>query len=72
VRTTRSNAGGVIGATVEIGAGSLPMIDEINDAWLPPENAFRPVAISYRSVPNAKMSVRASASLPSSCSGAMY
>lgn len=33
---------------------------------------FRPVAISCSTAPKAKMSVRASASFPSSCSGAMY
>ncbi len=48
------------------------MIAEISDAWLLPANAFWPVAISYSTQPNAKMSVRASASFPSSCSGAMY
>ncbi len=42
----RSSAGGVIGWTVAIGAGSSFMIDEISEAWLDPENAFRPVAIS--------------------------
>ena len=47
-------------------------IDAIKLAWLEPSNAFCPVAISNISVPSAKMSVRASASLPSSCSGAMY
>src|SRR5437870_11337605 len=46
VRTTRSSAGGVIGWSVAIGAGSSFMIDEIKDAWLDPEKAFRPVAIS--------------------------
>ena len=46
VRTTRSRAGGVIGATVAMGGGSDPMIEEINDAWLVPAKAFRPVAIS--------------------------
>ena len=37
-----------------------------------PSKALRPVSISYSTAPKAKMSVRASASLPSSCSGAMY
>ena len=45
-RTTRSSPGGLIGDTCEIGAGSVAMIDEINEAWLFPENALRPVAIS--------------------------
>ena len=44
--TTRSSAGGVIGDTAEIGAGSSFMIDEMSEAWLAPENAFLPVAIS--------------------------
>src|SRR5262245_2194991 len=70
--TTRSRAGGDIGWTLEIGAGSLDMIAVINDAWLVAEKAFFAVAISYKVAPNAKMSVLASASLPSSCSGAMY
>ena len=48
------------------------MIDEISDARLGPVNAGLPVAISKSTAPSAKMSVRASASLPSSCSGAMY
>jgi hypothetical protein len=46
VRTRRSKAGGVIGASIEIAAGSELMIEEISDAWLRPENAFFPVAIS--------------------------
>ena len=46
VLTTRSSVGGVIGWIEEIGAGSADMIAEINDAWLAPEKAFLPVAIS--------------------------
>ena len=42
----RSSAGGDIGCTEEIGAGSLDMIAVIKDAWLNAENAFFPVAIS--------------------------
>ena len=37
-----------------------------------PWNVRLPVAISYKTHPSAKMSVRASASRPSSCSGDMY
>ncbi len=44
----------------------------MSEAWLAPENALRPEAISYSTAPSAKMSDRASASRPSSCSGAMY
>ena len=46
VLTTRSRAGGAIGWTVEIGGGSEPIIEVISDAWLVPEKAFLPVAIS--------------------------
>jgi hypothetical protein len=72
MRTTRSRACGEAGCSEEIGDGSADMMALIREAWLAPENAFFPVAISYRTQPKAKMSVRASASLPSSCSGAMY
>ena len=44
------------------------MIDACED----PSNARRPVNISYTTAPKAKMSLRASASRPSSCSGDMY
>ena len=56
----------------EIAGGCAVRIEAIRLAWLSPSNALRPVAISKTSAPNAKRSVRASASLPSSCSGAMY
>src|SRR5215471_4057023 len=46
VFTTRSRAGGVIGARDPSGAGSDDMIEEISDAWLAPEKAFLPVTIS--------------------------
>jgi len=57
-----------------IEGGSVSRILAITLAELLPSNAFRPVAISYTTAPNAKMSVRASISfcLPSICSGAMY
>jgi hypothetical protein len=41
-------------------------------AWLLPVKARRPEAISYNTAPRAKMSERASASFPSTCSGDMY
>ena len=72
VATTRSIAGGVSGCSAETGAGAADMIAALTLAWLVPSNAFLPVSISYSTAPNAKMSVRASASRPSSCSGAMY
>jgi hypothetical protein len=46
VLTTRSKAGGVMGAAAEIGGGSAERIDAIKDAWLLPAKAFCPVAIS--------------------------
>jgi hypothetical protein len=46
VFTTRSNAGGVIGAIEEIGAGSRSRIAAIIEARLFPGKAFRPEAIS--------------------------
>src|SRR5215471_925753 len=70
--TMRSRAGGVIGRRDDIGGGAVSSIFAIRLAWLLPSKAFFPVAISYSTAPNAKMSVRASASLASSCSGAMY
>ena len=47
------------------------MIAEIRPAWLDPENAGRPVTISYSTQPRANTSVRGSAARPSSRSGAM-
>jgi hypothetical protein len=41
-------------------------------AEVDPEKAWRPVAISYNTTPNEKISVRESRSLPSVCSGDMY
>jgi hypothetical protein len=46
VRTRRSSDDGVIGARVEIGAGSADMIAVMREAREAPENAFFPVAIS--------------------------
>src|SRR5262244_2208202 len=46
VRTIRSRAGGVIGASVDSGAGSADIIEEMSEAWLAPEKAFFPVTIS--------------------------
>lgn len=40
-------------------------------AWLGPSNALRPDSISNNTAPNEKMSLRASARPPSSCSGDM-
>ncbi len=48
------------------------MMAEITLAWVSPSNALLLVAISYTTAPKAKISVRASTSLPSNCSGAIY
>ncbi len=48
------------------------MIAAIRLALLPLSNARVPVVISYSTQPSAHRSLRASASLPSSCSGDMY
>jgi len=48
------------------------MIAATSDAGLAPTNARRPVAISYSTQPTAHRSLLASASRPSSCSGARY
>jgi hypothetical protein len=53
-------------------AGKSPRITSAMIAgWLTPPNTRFPVAISEMMSPAAKMSVRASHSLPSNCSGAM-
>ena len=72
VLTTRSSAGGDMGCTAEMGCGSEARIAATILAWLLPVKARLPEAISYNTAPSAKMSERASASFPSSCSGDMY
>ncbi len=52
--------------------GSCSRMAAITPAWLLPSNARRPLSISSSTAPNANKSDRASASFPSSCSGAMY
>src|SRR5262245_413168 len=72
-RETRwSSAGDTSGCDDDTAAGVRSRIAASRVAWDFPSNARRPVSISCRSAPNAKMSVRASASKPSICSGAMY
>ena len=68
----RSSAAGAAGWTRETDGGSSLRIAPSRLARVLPSNAVRPVSISNSSAPNAKMSVRASASSPSICSGAMY
>jgi hypothetical protein len=60
------------GIACETAGGSSFKIAPMRLARVLPSNAFRPVSISNSTHPNAKMSVRASASIPSICSGAMY
>lgn len=63
---------GVMGCGCVIGGGSVVRMAAIRLARLFPENAGFPVIISWINSPKAKISVRASASFPSNCSGAMY
>ena len=70
--TTCSNAGGVSGCSSAIGRGVSLTIAAMRLVLVFPSNARCPVAISYSTAPREKMSVRASACSPSSCSGAMY
>ena len=60
------------GVSVETAGTSVSRIFAMRLACVLASNARRPVAISYRIVPSAKMSVRASAGAPCTCSGAMY
>ena len=70
--TTRSSAGGRRAAGAR-DRRRIVVHDRADQARLAlPLERLRPVSISYSTAPNAKMSVRASASRPSSCSGAMY
>src|SRR6202162_4968866 len=71
-RMVRSSSGGVSGFNTVTASGSLSHIALATLNWLLPSNARLPVTISYRTAPQAKMSERASASLPSICSGDMY
>jgi hypothetical protein len=71
-RMTWSSKGGVRGIVAEIGSGWEETMAAIKLVFDLPVNALFPVAISYKIAPSAKMSVLASASRPSSCSGAMY
>ena len=64
----RSSAGGAIGS----GSGSAERIADDKAAWLWPSKGRFPEINSYSTTPAAKMSVRASAGMPSNCSGAIY
>ncbi|MCK7461388.1 MAG: hypothetical protein MZU84_04630 [Sphingobacterium sp.] len=68
---TRASAGGVGGCSDASGAGSCSRIAAATFVGVSPSNARRPVTISWSTAPSAQMSVRASAGLPSTCSGAM-
>ncbi len=52
-------------------SGSLLMTAASVEAFVSPWNGRRPVSISYSTVPNEKMSERASSRFPSACSGDM-
>jgi hypothetical protein len=52
--------------------GSLSKIALATLSRLLPANALWPVTISYKTEPSENMSLRASTSVPSNCSGDMY
>ena len=64
--TTRSRAGGACN-----GRGSSRSTAAMVEIALSPSKARRPLSISYSTAPNEKTSERASAGLPSACSGDM-
>jgi hypothetical protein len=68
----RSSAGGVSGTSSSIGRGLVARFAAMTLDEVFPSNARWPVSSSYSTQPKAKMSVRASTSRPSICSGAMY
>ena len=53
-------------------SGSRSRIFAIVSEVVAPGNARRPVSISYKTQPNAQISVRASTACPRACSGLMY
>ena len=64
-------ASGISGARVETEGGTSLRMEPITEAAESPSNGRRPIAISYNSDSRAQISVRASASRPSTCSGDM-
>ena len=72
VATTCSSSGGVDGSIVARGGGFWVAIADMTSTRLLPSKTFLPVTISCMITPSANRSLRASASAPSSCSGAMY
>ena len=71
-RTSRSSSDGIFAPETSGSGGSSFRIAFIVSIAESPLNARRPVSISKRTHPNAKMSDRASAGCPLTCSGAMY
>ena len=69
MRTSRSCGSGAV--MVLMRGGSSRSTAAIVDIVVEPSNARRPVAISYSTDPNEKMSERASTTPPSACSGDM-
>jgi hypothetical protein len=69
--TSRSSAGGASERNCVTDGSDFSSTAAITRARLAPSNAGRPVNISNSTAPNANTSDVASASLPSSCSGAM-
>ena len=72
VRTTSARPRGVCGCISISGRGSSLRIDATRLACVLPVKGRVPAINSYSTTPKAKMSLRASASWPSTCSGDMY
>ena len=70
-RTTRSRPGATFLFVAERSGGSSRRIADMVSAAVSRWNARDPDSISYSTAPNAKMSERASADFPLTCSGAM-
>ena len=70
--TSRSKAGGVIGCRKKSEAARAPAPPPSRWPRSCPRRRDCPVVISYSTAPRAKMSERASAGFPSTCSGDMY
>ena len=70
--TTRTSSPGADGFSSTTGAGFRFRIASNTTPVVAPENACRPVAISYSTAPKLNRSVRASSPSPRTCSGDMY
>jgi hypothetical protein len=72
VRIRYSRPAGKVTPAEARGGGSALRILAMSEASVLASNALRPETISWSTAPSEEISDRASASRPSSCSGAMY